>query len=86
MPFRIHVNDYILMQKLLSDDGLTWQSFVSAVVEAYLRGDPHVVKAVADWRALAELPKAAMSRALLSHRERDLLLKELESSGSAGKE
>lgn len=78
IPFRLHINDHKALKKLLIDDGMKFQTFVSACVEAYLRGDPNIVKAVKDWKDLNTIPKDVRDRYSLSQRERKALLDELE--------
>lgn len=81
IPFRIHANDKVLFMKLLSDGGMTFQSFSQACMEAFLRADPAVLKVIKDWRDLSTVPKDYQDRFTLSHRERDAIQKELEQMG-----
>ena len=78
IPFRLHPNDKALFFKLLGDDNLSFQKFVDACMQAYLRGDPSVVKIIKDWRTLNEVPKDHLERYTLSHRERAEIQRELE--------
>lgn len=78
LPFRLHLNDKLLMLKLLNDDRMTFQSFVEACMQAYLRADPAVMTIVKDWRTLNEIPKEHKDLYTLSHRERADVMRELE--------
>lgn len=80
MPYRLHHNDRVLLKKLLRDDEMTFQSLVDAAVQAYLRGDPAMMRVMQDWKDLNILPEDVMKNggALLSRRERMELLKEIE--------
>lgn len=81
IPFRLHVNDHKVLKKILIDDGMRFQTFVSACVEAYLRGDPSILKVVKDWKDLNTIPKDVRDKYTLSQRERRALLDELEEAG-----
>lgn len=83
ITYRLHANDKILLVKLLSDIGMTIQEFRSAVSDAFLRGDPHLIKAINDWKLLNTIPKEHMSKYTLSHREREELLLQLEKEEKA---
>lgn len=72
--FRIHRDDYLLVRKLLTDDGLKFQSFVAACVEAYLRGDPPVMKIVRDWKEMRDVPPEHRAKYKMSKRDRDRAL------------
>lgn len=74
IPFRIHRNDFLLMKKLLENDGLKFQHFVTAAIESFLRGDASIMKVIKDWRELNLIPKDQKQNYTLSHRERDDLL------------
>lgn len=83
VPFRIHNNDYILLKKLLSDEDLRFQHLVDACVQAYMRGDPHVMKVVKDYVEQSHIPKEHKDQYTLSQRERSKLLDELEDNEPA---
>lgn len=51
---------------------------MTACVEGFLRGDPSAMKIIKDWRALNSVPKDWKDRYSLSHRERDMILDEIE--------
>lgn len=78
MPFRMHANDKAIFLKLLSDQGLNFQTFANYCMLAFLNADPSILKVVKDWKALSEVPKDHLDRYTLSHRERDAIQKELE--------
>lgn len=78
VTFRLHLHDKTLLMKLLKDMTMSTQEFGSACTDAFLRGDPHMMKALADWQLLNEIPKDHRDRYTLSQRERKELLLELE--------
>lgn len=77
VSFRLHMNDHTVLKKMLSDEDLTFQSLVSAAVEAYLRGDPAILKVLKDYKDLNTIPKEVRNQYSLSHRERQAVLDEL---------
>ena len=77
ITFRLHMNDKLLLMKLLSDDNLTYQGFAESCMEAYLRGDPSIIKVIKDWRMLNEIPKDLQEKYTLSHRERAKILDDI---------
>lgn len=77
ITFRLHRNDKALLTKLLSDEKLSYQSFADACAQAYLRGDPAIIKVIKDWRTLNEIPKDLQDRYTLSHRERAKILDDI---------
>lgn len=80
VPFRMHVNDHIMLKKLLRDDDLSFQRFTEACVMAFLRGDPHMLKVIKTHKELHDVPEDDKRFAVLSYRERMALLDELEKS------
>lgn len=78
IPFRIHRNDYILLKKILIEDDMKFQTFVSSCIEAYMRGDANIMMCVKDWKELSIIPKEHRSKYTLSSRERQKILDELE--------
>lgn len=84
IPFRLHRNDFLLMKKLLDNDGLKFQHFVTACVEAFLRGDPDVMRVVRSWREMSAVPKDDREKYTLSPRERDGILDSLDRSERRG--
>lgn len=82
IPFRIHANDYILLKKLLVDDGMKFQTFVASCVEAYMRGDPNILKCVKDWKEISAIPRVDRDKYSLSHRDRQKILDEIEDAAS----
>lgn len=75
---KLHPDDQRVLKKLLVDDDLSFQAFMEACVQAYLRGDPNMLKVVKDFRMLRRIPKEKLAEYLMSHRERERLLKEME--------
>jgi hypothetical protein len=78
MSIKLHPDDKRVLQKILIDDDLTFQAFMEACVQSYLRGDPNILKVVKDYKLISRLPKEKLAEYLLSHREREKLLRELE--------
>jgi len=77
--FRMHSHDKALLAKLLGDDGLSFQAWATACMDAYLRGDPGIIKAIKDWRTINAIPLELQKKYTLSHRERAQILDDLES-------
>lgn len=78
IPYRVALHDKAVMLKLLADDGLTFQTFMDGCVQAYLHGDPTVVRLVREWKIVSAVPRWARARSVLSARERAAILDELE--------
>lgn len=80
IPFRLHENDWKLLRKLLTDEKMTFQTFVDASVQAYLRGDPAIIKVIRDHKDLSSVPSDYKDKGVLSRRERDRILDELDAA------
>jgi hypothetical protein len=78
VPYRIHRNDYVLLRQLMTADHLTFQSLVKTCVEAYMKGDPLVMRMLRQHKELESVPKSVIDRYTLSQRERQALLEQLE--------
>lgn len=78
IPFRLHMNDKTLFMKLLSDHGLTFQTFSHYCMQAFLNADPAILKVIKDWKAMSDIPKDHLKLYTLSHRERAAIQKELD--------
>lgn len=78
VPFRLHNNDHIILMKLLRDENLSFQTLVDSAVQAFIRADPAIMRVIKDWKELNEIPKDKLDLYTLSHRERQLIQKELE--------
>lgn len=74
----MHPHDKALLSKLLTDEKLSYQSFAHACMDAFLRGDPSIMKVIKDFKTLRDIPKEHMDKFSLSKRERDAMLDELE--------
>lgn len=79
-PFRMHKNDWPPLRALLKSDGWPLQKVFEAVVAAYMRRDPLLIKILADWREDQQLPSQGkrLDKYTLSPSERRDLMKELE--------
>lgn len=82
VPFRLDVNDHKALKKLLIDDEMTFQKFVASCVEAYLRGDPNILKCVKDWKLINSIPPEDRDKYNLSQRERQNILDEIENAST----
>lgn len=81
VPVRLHINDWRACRKMLIDDELNWRKFTEAVVDAYLKRDPLILKILVDWRDRVEPKKKAIKdRFVLSPNEKKNLFDELEDS------
>lgn len=76
---RIHKNDHVLFKQLLSKDGLKYQSFISAMVESYLRRDQELLKILNDWKEANHIRWKGLEKERFdfSDREKRSLLDEL---------
>lgn len=81
VPFRIHRNDYAVLKKLLKGDNWKLQHLLAALVDAYMKRDPLVIKVLADWKEENVLPARVKESYTLSNRERRGLLDEIEEGG-----
>lgn len=70
VPFRLHMNDYNALRKLLDEDGWKFQRLVEAVVEAYIRRDPLLIKLLVEWKEENVIPRRIRDDYTLSSRER----------------
>lgn len=84
IPFRLHMNDHKMMKKILVDEGMTFQTFVSACVEAFLRADPAIMRAIKEWKDLNSIPKDVRDKYTFSQRERQAILSELADADDTG--
>lgn len=78
VPIRLHMNDYRAMKKLFIDEGWSFQKFVAACADMYLRRDPLFLKSIADWKTENDVPKKMKDRYSHSKREASELLDEIE--------
>ena len=79
--FRINRADDVILDKILSDENVSFQMFMDSVIQAFMRGDPNIMKVLKDFKKLRELPKEVLEEYAISHRERTLLLDEFEKKG-----
>jgi hypothetical protein len=84
IPTRIHENDWALLKKLFIDSDLKWQQFADACIDAFIHGNPHILKVIAGYRDVIRIPLSKRDEAALSHRERNSLLDELEREEEKG--
>lgn len=79
VPIRLHKNDWVLIKQWLGKEGLAFQHFATAMVEAYLQRDQYVVKLVEDWKKANILRWKGLEpeRFDFSSREKRALLDEL---------
>ncbi len=79
---RVNPVDHKAMKKLLEDDEISFQVFADACFQAYLRGDPSILKVIKDHRLMrelsAEIPKNEIHKYVFSHRERQEAMEKLE--------
>lgn len=78
ISFRIHYHDKAVLDKILHDDGLTFQSFCEFTTKAYMEGDRTMMRLLKERLALHQVPKTVLDRYTLSSRERQNLLDEIE--------
>ena len=75
---RFHINDLKALKKVLIDEDVTFQGFVTACSKAMVEGDPRIIQLVRAWRVEETIPHEERSKYMLSKTERDELLEELE--------
>lgn len=82
----LHANDYRALRKLLIDEDLSVSRFLEACVESYINGDPHMMRIVQRYKERHERPAIDTKgdELVLSKRERDKLLEELEGNDGEG--
>lgn len=78
LNWRIHVDDLRMVKQLLSDDKMMFKSFADCCLNAYMRGDPLMLKMIKNWKELNLVDGKRKDLYELSQRERAELLKELE--------
>lgn len=76
-PIRIHNNDWELLKIRLRNEGLSFQDFGRACVEAWLRMDQGMMTVVADWKRLNVIPKSEVDQYTLSDREKRAMFDEI---------
>lgn len=74
----VHEEDYKILQKLLSDEEISFQWFMDTVIQSYLRGDPYVTKIVHEFKELMSVPKERRDLYELSIRDREKMYDDLE--------
>ena len=77
IPVRFHINDLKALKKVLIDEDVTFQGFVTACSKAMVEGDARVVQIVRAWKVEESIPHEERSKYMLSKTERDSLLDEL---------
>lgn len=70
--------------KLLRDEGIGFQTFVDACMQAFMRADPSIMNVINDWKQLSEVPKEYQDLYTLSHRERMAIQQELDKIKTEG--
>lgn len=80
----VHVNDYRAFRKLLVDEELSMSRFIEACVEAYVNGDPHMLRVIQRYKERFDEKREQSGSHMLSQRERNSLLEELEADGEKG--
>lgn len=75
---RITLGDYAAMRRLLHDDHLTVQSFLSACVDAYVRRETTMVNVVEEYRKLIEVSQDNVSGSHMSKMDKRALFDEIE--------
>lgn len=80
VPIRFHTNDYAILRQLLSQDGMSFQTLVTALVDGYMRADKDIMRVIKDWQEMNEIPKDVKDRYSLSQRDRRAILDEIEAA------
>ena len=78
IPVRLHVHDHALIKVMLKKDRLSLQKFINYCVKGFLDGDPNMLRMIKSYRELEIIPKDVKDKHILSHRERQKILDEIE--------
>jgi hypothetical protein len=77
-PIRMHVNDHRLLKVMLKKDHLSINKFMGYCVKAYMDGDPGMLCMLKNYRELDLVPQMVKDKHVLSHRERQSIMDEIE--------
>lgn len=75
---RLHQHDHSLLKVMLKKDKLSFQKLVGFCVRAYLDADPLLLKMIKTYRELEAIPQDVREKHVLSNRERQNILDEIE--------
>lgn len=74
---RVHQSNWNTLKLMLKRDELSFQGFVTYCAQAYLDGDPDIIRAVRRYRTKELIPESE-SKGVFSNRERAEIFAELE--------
>lgn len=75
---RLHPSEHKLMKVMLKKDKMSFQKFITFCVRGYLDADPQLIQAIKSYRELENVPQDIQDKHVLSHRERQSILDEIE--------
>jgi arsenate reductase-like glutaredoxin family protein len=75
---RLHQHDHALLKVVLKKDKMSFQKLVGFCVRAYLDADPLLLKMLKTYRELEAVPKDVREKHVLSNRERQNILDQIE--------
>jgi hypothetical protein len=78
IPVRLHHHDHAMLKALLKKDSMSLQKFIGFCVRGYLDADPLMLKMIKNYRELEAVPRDIREKHILSHRERQNILDEIE--------
>ena len=78
IPVRLHVHDHALIKVMLKKDRMSLQKFIGYCVKGFLDGDPNMLRMIKSYRELEVIPRDVKDKHVLSHRERQHILDEIE--------
>ena len=77
-PVRLHRHDHAVLKIMLKKDRLSIQKFIGYCVKGYMDADPNMIRMLKIYRELDLIPGDVKDRHVLSHRERQSILDEIE--------
>lgn len=77
VPFRMHAHDYLALRRMLDRDNWKLQKMFEAVVDAYMKSDPLLMKILIDWKEENVVTRRQQRSYALSNREKGNILDEI---------
>lgn len=78
LSVRMHPHEHTMLMALLKRDELSFQKLYNYIIAGYLNADPRILSFVKEQRELERVPKDVRDSKMLSWRERNNLLDEIE--------
>jgi hypothetical protein len=78
LSVRMHAHDHTMLMALLKRDEMSFQKLYTYIVSGYLNADPRIIAFLREQRELERVPKDVREKHVLSWRERNNILDEIE--------